>query len=153
MPRPTQTWLLGLGATGLAPTDSPQRGARLGLPADGPGSVASTGSRGAGFVVDMVVCGLIGGLGVFFDAGPRARNLIGVVAIVLLYACLLPTTGQTYGMRLTGIRVQRLSGGPITFVRAFVRGLLVVLLLPALFTDRDGRGLHDRAAGSVVVRA
>ena len=31
-------------------------------------------------------------------------------------------------------------------------GVLVALLLPALFTDRQGRGLHDKAVGSVVVR-
>jgi len=29
---------------------------------------------------------------------------------------------------------------------------LLVLLVPALVMDRDGRGLHDRAAGAVVVR-
>ena len=34
-----------------------------------------------------------------------------------------------------------------------LRTALLLLLVPALITDRDGRGLHDRAAGTVVVRA
>jgi hypothetical protein len=33
-----------------------------------------------------------------------------------------------------------------------VRTLLLVLVVPALIWDRDYRGLHDRAANSVVVR-
>jgi uncharacterized RDD family membrane protein YckC len=31
--------------------------------------------------------------------------------------------------------------------------VLLCLLIPALIWDRVGRGLHDRAAGTVVVRA
>ena len=32
-----------------------------------------------------------------------------------------------------------------------LRGLLLALLVPAMIMDGDGRGLHDRAAGSIVV--
>lgn len=152
MPRPTQTWLLGSGASGVRPTDSAYRGARLGLPEVGPGSVAASGSRAGAFLVDLIVCSLIGGLGAVVHATPLERNLIGVAAFVLLYVCLLPATGQTYGMRLLKIRTQRVSGGLLGFGAALVRGLLVAALVPALFTDRDGRGIHDRLVHSVVVR-
>jgi uncharacterized RDD family membrane protein YckC len=30
--------------------------------------------------------------------------------------------------------------------------MLLGLLIPAVIWDRDGRGLHDRAAGTVVIR-
>jgi hypothetical protein len=33
-----------------------------------------------------------------------------------------------------------------------VRTALLCLVIPAIVVDRDGRGLHDRAAASVVVR-
>jgi hypothetical protein len=33
-----------------------------------------------------------------------------------------------------------------------VRGLLVGLVIPPLFTDWDGRGLQDRVTGTAVVR-
>lgn len=36
--------------------------------------------------------------------------------------------------------------------RAVVRGLLIALAVPALFTDADGRGMHDRATATAVVR-
>jgi len=37
--------------------------------------------------------------------------------------------------------------------QAIVRTLLLFLLVPAVIWDRDGRGLHDRASGTAVVRA
>jgi len=37
-------------------------------------------------------------------------------------------------------------------VRALVRGLLLCLAVPPLIVGQDGRGLHDRAAGTRVVR-
>ncbi|MDQ1739361.1 MAG: hypothetical protein QOE53_1013, partial [Pseudonocardiales bacterium] len=37
--------------------------------------------------------------------------------------------------------------------RVLLRTVLLVLVIPAVVWDRDGRGLHDRLAGSAVVRA
>ena len=37
-------------------------------------------------------------------------------------------------------------------MRAFVRTLLILLVIPAVIYNRDQRGLHDLAADSVVVR-
>lgn len=36
--------------------------------------------------------------------------------------------------------------------RAVVRGLLIALVIPPLFTDSDLRGLHDRLTNTAVVR-
>jgi uncharacterized RDD family membrane protein YckC len=36
--------------------------------------------------------------------------------------------------------------------RALLRTALVALVLPALARDGDGRGWHDRAASTIVVR-
>jgi hypothetical protein len=33
-----------------------------------------------------------------------------------------------------------------------VRGILVTLVIPALFTDWDGRGIQDRLTNTAVVR-
>jgi uncharacterized RDD family membrane protein YckC len=62
-------------------------------------------------------------------------------------------TGLTLGKRLLGIRVARLDGRPVGFGWALVRTLLLLAVVPALFTDRDQRGLHDRAANTVVIRS
>ena len=132
-------------------------GASLGLPAQGPGSVASFGQRVVAFVLDVLAGALIGGLlNVFVaDPEPLQRSLAANGAFAVEVAVLTGLTGQTIGMRLVGIRVLRLRApdGIPGFVSAVVRTALLMLVLPAVVFDRDGRGLHDLAAGTVVVRA
>ena len=43
------------------------------------------------------------------------------------------------------------TGEPYGPVRVVLRTFLLCLAVPALIWDRDGRGLHDKAAGSVVL--
>ena len=59
------------------------------------------------------------------------------------------TPGQ-YALGLIVIPVDnRLHVG---FGRAVVRGLLIAVVIPPLFTDTDLRGLHDRLTNTAVVR-
>jgi len=60
--------------------------------------------------------------------------------------------GSTVGKRLMGIRVTRIGGGPVGFGWALVRTAILLTVVPPLLTDRDLRGLHDRAANTIVVR-
>ena len=131
------------------------RGQRLGLPQSGPGSIASFNPRLGGVLIDILVATLIGSLITSFVHEPDAvaKQAAGIGALVAMYALLLPTAGQTLGMRAVRLRVTRLDGRPLNFLAALLRGVLVVLTVPALITDRDGRGLHDKAVGSVIVRS
>jgi hypothetical protein len=71
--------------------------------------------------------------------------VIGAVS-VRLFAF---TPGQ-YALGLVVIPVDnRLNVG---IGRALVRGLLIALVVPPLFTDTDLRGLHDRLTNTAVVR-
>ncbi|MCW2615062.1 MAG: hypothetical protein JWN08_2056 [Frankiales bacterium] len=157
MARWTGTWLSGLGAAGVDTRPDGWRGRRLGLPPEGAGSIATTGSRVAAFLVDLVAGGLIGGLVNVFvvDPTPLQRTLAGNGAFALEVLLLTALTGQSLGMKLVGIRVVRLAepAGPPGFLPSAVRLALLCLLLPALIFDRDGRGLHDKAAGTAVVKA
>jgi uncharacterized RDD family membrane protein YckC len=56
------------------------------------------------------------------------------------------------GKRVLGIRVVRLDGRPVGLGWALVRTILLLFVVPALITDRDLRGLHDRAANTIVIR-
>jgi uncharacterized RDD family membrane protein YckC len=47
----------------------------------------------------------------------------------------------------------RVDGGRLSLPRIVLRTLLLCLVIPAVIWDSHGRGLHDRAAGSIVVRA
>ena len=60
--------------------------------------------------------------------------------------------GITLGKRLTSIRVARLDGKPVGLLWGLVRTALLLTVIPPLVTDRDLRGLHDRAANTIVIR-
>ena len=157
MARWTGTWLTGLASAGVDRRPDGWKGRRLGLPPEGLGAVATTGSRVAAFFVDLLVGGLIGGLVIAFvtDPTPLQRTLSGNGAFALQVLLLTALTGQSLGMKLIGIRVVRLSApsGAPGFLSSAVRLALLLLLVPAMIFDRDGRGLHDKAAGTVVLRA
>jgi len=59
----------------------------------------------------------------------------------------------SFGQRLLGLRVVRVDGGRLALGRIILRTVLLCLVIPAVIWDSSGRGLHDRAAGSMVVRA
>ena len=60
--------------------------------------------------------------------------------------------GASIGQRFRHIAVARLDGQPVGLLRALVRTLLILLVLPPFVVGRDGRGLHDRVAGTAIVR-
>jgi uncharacterized RDD family membrane protein YckC len=64
----------------------------------------------------------------------------------------LPTAGGSVGHLLLGMRVVSRSGGWIGVLRPVLRTLLIALVIPAVIWDSDQRGLHDRAAGTVLIR-
>jgi uncharacterized RDD family membrane protein YckC len=120
-------------------------GEKFGLPEKGPGSVAGMGRRLGALLIDWVVCTLIA-LAAFHD---QYWTLAVFAAQDYVLTAL---TGLTLGKRLTGIRVARLDGRPVGFLWALVRTALLLTVVPPLVADRDLRGLHDRAANTVVVR-
>ena len=121
-----------------------------GLPEAGPGSVAPAGPRLGAFLVDVVLSGLVAAL---FTAPelPRNRSLL---VFAVLYFGFTVLGGQTPGMRLLQLRVARVDRKvPVGLWRAAVRTLGVILLIPALIRDGEGRSLHDRLTQTAVVRA
>ncbi|TDC73811.1 RDD family protein [Streptomyces hainanensis] len=139
----------GMGNVGV---DVGYRGERLGLPREGPGSLASTGRRLAAIFVDWALCGLIA-YGLLADGQTRAANSWTLPVFVVMSVLLVGTLGRTPGKRLLGLRVVHVSGGRLSFPRAVVRTVLLALAIPALVWDRDTRGLHDKLADAVQVRA
>lgn len=164
MARWTQTWLSGLGATDVGAARAVVPGARLGLPGTGPRSVAPFGRRAGAFAVDAVLSSLVArlltGNQPLSQTQSLATSLAPVVVLAVAYVLGLALTGQTPGMRLLRLRVVPVAGGraapdapALRLVPAALRTALLLLLVPALVTDADGRGLHDRAGAAVVVRA
>ncbi|WP_405580685.1 RDD family protein [Streptomyces sp. NBC_01190] len=127
------------------------RGERLGLPEHGPGSIASVGRRLVALFIDWILCVLIAyGLIAHRDYG--ASNPWALVVFGALNVIALSLVGSTPGKRLLGLRLVRLDGSRLMPLAVLLRTVLLLLVIPAVVWDRDGRGLHDKAAGSVEVR-
>jgi uncharacterized RDD family membrane protein YckC len=135
-------------------------GNRLGLPADGSGSVAGWGRRVLALFLDWLIAGLIASAvtGEPLWAGGNDRNLAQLVSFFAMTAILTGLAGGTIGHRLCGLRVIRTQpggtgySGQVGLLSGAIRALLICLLIPPVVYDRDRRGLHDHAAGTVVVR-
>jgi uncharacterized RDD family membrane protein YckC len=117
-------------------------------------------------VVAVVALGTI--LARMFGGGARVAGstvetlgwLIGILLVIGNFAVLPGLNGQTLGKWATGLRIDTVSGGPLTFGRSALRHFvgyaasfltLGLGFLIAAFGAR-GRALHDLIAGTVVVR-
>jgi hypothetical protein len=134
-----------------APVENRWPGERLGLPEAGPRSIARPARRIAALVIDWAIASAISVA--FFSTGPWQTNgfvTLGLFAGIQLLFLLVLNGGV--GHLLLGMRVVPLDPGRLAPWRALVRTLLVCLFVPAVIWDADQRGLHDRLAGTLLVR-
>lgn len=125
------------------------KGERLGLPESGPGSLAGQGRRLGALCVDWAIAYLA--TGAFGWHTSSAQGQWGVIALFAAQMLVLESLlGYTIGKRIFGIRVGRL-GAPLTPVQVVGRTVLLLLVIPAAIWDRDGRGMHDKLTGTVVI--
>jgi len=111
---------------------------------------AGFGRRFAALLIDWALCTVVASL---FVADLRANPWPQLGVFVLVHAFFVGLFGQTPGMALLRIRcVSIADGGAIRIPRGIVRAVLLAVVIPAMISDGDGRGLHDRAAGSAMVR-
>ena len=123
------------------------------------------------FMIDYLIIGLLLvpfgilvfllGLLTFGLAWSLFAGLAPIVALIYVWFTLGGPNQATTGMRLMGVRLERLDGGPIDGLTAVVHTVLFwagnVLLTPfillvTLFSARK-RALHDILLGTVVVRS
>lgn len=122
-------------------------GRRLGFPQRGPGSVAGVGPRVLAIVIDWLPCTVAAQL---LTTNPASSALALFAALTALSIALF---GRTPGYAAAGLRLARLDGRRPGVGPAVIRTVLLCLLIPPVVYDADGRGLHDRAAGTVVLRS
>jgi uncharacterized RDD family membrane protein YckC len=147
-----------MAATPEKPADYP--GARLGLPEQGPGSTGGWIRRIVALCVDWLIASLIASSVVSRPVWGGGNDLaIAQLSVFFaMTAVLTAFAGSTIGHRFLGLRVARIAPdkslvlGPAGIVPGLVRALLICLVIPAVVYDPDQRGLHDRAAGTIVVR-
>lgn len=153
MAREIGSWLSGPESVEPdGPTGYP--GQALGLPETGSRSLAGMGRRFAALIVDWFIS--YGLVGLLIATGVVATSMLSTAVLViwfLLGVLSVRLFGFTPGQYALGLMVvpvdNRLHVGS---GRAIVRGLLIAIVIPPLFTDSDGRGLHDRLTATAVVR-
>ncbi|MFD1826509.1 MULTISPECIES: RDD family protein [Mumia] len=113
--------------------------------------IAGFGRRLAALVLDWVVAMLTVSIVTSTPVyGPDATASAWVLFAFWIEVSLLDgTLGFSIGKRVTGICVVGPNGRPIG-LRAFVRTALLCLVVPPLLQNKEGRGLHDVVAGSVI---
>lgn len=130
-----------------AASENTYPGERLGFPRVGSGSIARPGRRVAALAIDWA-CAVLVSIAFFaYDA------LATTVIFAIVQIAFLPTLGGSPGHRLLGMRLQLVGGGWVGLWRPIVRTVLLCLVIPAVIWDADQRGLHDKAAGTVLLRA
>ena len=134
-----------------AAPDSRWPGERLGLPADGPRSIARLGRRFAAIFIDWAIAWVISAT--LFPEGPFQPNAWATLAVFAVEQLIfLWAVNGSVGHLLLKMRVVPLVPGKLGWWRPVVRTVLLCLAIPALIWDRDQRGLHDRLAGTILVR-
>lgn len=129
-----------------APTPPDWPGQRLGLPETGSRSVARLGRRFGALAIDW-------GIAVALSAGFFAYDsLVTLLLFVGLQVLFTIVINASIGHALLGMRVVPMAGGQLGVWRPIVRAVLITLVIPALLFDENQRGLHDRAAGTILLR-
>lgn len=150
--RDVGAWLSGpKGALAEQGIDLGYAGQRLGLPQGGPGSAAPLGRRILALLIDWLACLAVARM---LEPGPatNSQSLLTLELFFAQVALLTSLGGASFGQRLLGIGIRRIDGSRVSVVRVVIRTALICLVIPALVWDRDRRGLHDIAVGTIAVR-
>lgn len=146
-----------LGRTAYSPavsTTEPQEyaGEQLGMPAAGPGSMAPLWRRAIGLLLDWVLVQLLSVLAFGAELGAGGMEAFVPLAVLAVLNVLSITAfAATPGQALLGLQVLQVRTGSFP-LQVLVRTALLCLFVPAVLSDRHGRGFHDAAAGTVIVR-
>jgi uncharacterized RDD family membrane protein YckC len=129
-------------------------GETLGLPQSGPGSLVSMGRRLLALLIDWLIS--YGLALLVLSAGVIPKTALSTAILVIWFVLGVVAVrlfGFTPGQLALGLQVAAVDGRvPVGLGRLALRGLLIALIVPALFVDSDGRGLQDQVTKTAVVR-
>lgn len=85
-----------------------------------------------------------------YGSSESSLGILGLFAAEVILLTWLTTA--SFGQRIMGLQVLSTDRRRLSLWRVVVRTLLICLVIPAIIIDNNGRGLQDRAVGSVVLR-
>jgi uncharacterized RDD family membrane protein YckC len=126
-------------------------GQRLGLPEQGPRSVAGWGRRVAALFVDWVASLLVASLVERWGGVENTNGWLTLLVFLVEATIFTALAGGSFGQLALRLAVVRLDGRAVTVLHALLRTFLICLVVPPLVFNRDNRGLHDLAVGTITV--
>lgn len=114
---------------------------------------AGFGRRFAAISIDWALATFSAALIIPLQSSALVPSLVRLGVFILEVALLTTLGGASAGQRIMRLRV--LTWPDYLFVRpsaVFLRTFLIALVIPAVVTDQEGRGLHDRITKTVVVK-
>ena len=123
-------------------------------------SYAGFWRRWAGLVLDGLVLGCVSGFfTLLLGSDSTIAAALGILAGVAYQVYFFTGTGQTLGAKVMGIRVIGIDGNPLSVgaalarvLGAYVSGLLLGIGYLWMLWDANQQTLHDKMAGSVVIK-
>jgi uncharacterized RDD family membrane protein YckC len=121
--------------------------------------LADVGTRLFALIIDGFILGLITGVLFSLISTPGAFGG-ALVGVAYQWYFLTQNDGQTPGKRIMGIKVVRKDGAPldaatiiVRYVGYYINSFLFGIGWLWAFWDADRQGIHDKLAGTIVVRA
>lgn len=129
-------------------------GESFGIPKEGPGSLASLFSRMGALLIDWIICMALAWLITLQTDVLGHYSTLTWLLFLVWRTISVWLFAQSPGHAVMGIGVGRIDKPDerVGFVRALVRTFFTLFLFPPIIQDTDGRGMHDRATGTAVVR-
>jgi uncharacterized RDD family membrane protein YckC len=111
------------------------------------------GRRIAALFIDWLIAYGLAALAMTFGIGTIVTLSTAVLVVwFVLGAVSVRLFGFTPGQFVLGLLVVPVDGRQhVGFGRALVRGVLIAVVIPALITDTDMRGLQDKVTNTAVV--
>jgi len=79
------------------------------------------------------------------EYGTQRNSLLTLIIFALQVILFTWLMGASFGQRIVGLRVKDfIKDSNPSLLQSIFRTLLIVLIIPPLLADSDGRGLHDR---------
>ena len=87
------------------------------------------------------------------DYGTQSNSLLTLIVFATEVTLFTWMMGSSFGQRIVGLRViDFYSDSNLTCVQSVFRTFLIVVLVPPLLADAEGRGLHDRLAKTKIIK-
>lgn len=118
----------------------------------------------SGSIVQSILAAIIGASGSDMAGTTWRGGLISLFLGLVYFGYLWARNGQSLGYMALGLRLVKTDGSPVSFGLGMFRYLVIYLsflvcAVPALISafmigmSEQKQGLHDRVAGTIVVRA